>query len=425
MRLRFAVLAAAMAALAGAAVPSIAGAAPHSNRALTIHATPSHIIAGEPVLIFGRLEGRGSANQVVHLWHRINPATRFTIIGTTKTDSAGRYEFTRAEGVVNSNRNWFVRGPVFTHSRTIHERVAAEVTISPSANEGTTRHAFTFTGHVTPGHAGSRVALQEQRGASDDWTTIKTGRVGPGSNYSIDYAWRTAGPRDVRVAFAGDNRNTAAVSDAAAIVVDQRQAPYFTIDTSAAIVANGTSATISGTLDKPGTSVAEPGATVSLFARQPGTQPFAVQQTTTTGSAGEYSFTVQDTTNELYQARTTVAPVQSSAVVFQGVQDALTMSSSSATSTVDGMVTFSGTVAPSKVGHVIYLQKLGRDGEWHTVETSTVTPSSTFSFGWTFGTAGTKQFRARITGDPANVGGASAPVSVAVSQPPLSTLPTS
>ena len=425
MRLRFPVLGAALAALACAAVPSLASAAPHSNRALTIHATPSSIIAGEPVFIFGRLEGRASANQVVHLWHRINPSSKFTIISTTRTDGAGRYEFTRAEGIVNSNRSWFVRGPVYTHSHTIHERVAAEVTLNPSSDQGTTRHAFTFTGHITPDHAGSRVALQVQRGASNDWTTIKTGRVGGHSSYSIAYAWRTAGPREVRVRFPGDRRNIAAVSDPTAIVVDQHQAPYFTIGTSAGVVANGSSATISGTLDKPGTSVAEPGATVSLFARQPGAAPFAVVQTTTTGTDGTYSFTVQNTTNELYQARTTVAPVQASAVVFQGVQDALTMSSSSATSTVEGTVTFSGTVAPSKAGHTIYLQKLGRDGQWHTVETSTVTPSSTYSFGWRFGTAGTKQFRARITGDPANVGGASAAVPVAVSQPPLSTLPTS
>ena len=51
--------------------------------------------------------------------------------------------------------------------------------------------------------------------------------------------------------------------------------------------------------------------------------------------------------------------------------------------------------------------------------------SSTFQFGWTFGNTGVKQFRARITGGPANVGGASAPpVTVDVTQPPLSSLPT-
>ena len=425
MRLRFTVLASALAALACATLPSIASAAPQHNRALTIHATPRSIIAGEPVLIYGRLEGRDSAHQIVHLWHKIQPNTKFTIIGTTRTDSQGRFQFTRAEGVVNTNRSWFVRGPAFSHSKTIGEHVAAEVTLTPNGDQGTTRHTFTFTGQVTPGHAGSRVALQVQRGSADEWTTVKTGRVGAGSKYSIAYAWRTAGPRNVRVRFAGDKRNTAAVSDPASIVVDQTQAPYFTINSSDAIVANGSPATITGTVDRPHTSTPEAGATVSLFARVPGTRPFKVVQQTTTGTDGSYSFTVQDTTNELYQARTTAAPVQSSAQLFQGVQDAVSMSSSAATALVNGKVTFSGSVAPGKAGHFIYLQKLGRDGEWHTVQTSTVNAGSTFSFGWTFGTAGTKQFRARIIGGPVNVGGASAPVSVAVTEPPLSSLPTS
>jgi hypothetical protein len=74
---------------------------------------------------------------------------------------------------------------------------------------------------------------------------------------------------------------------------------------------------------------------------------------------------------------------------------------------------------------VIYLQRLGADNDWHTVQVSTVTPSSTFQIPWTFGTAGTKEFRARITGGPANVGGASPPVTIDVTQPALSTLPTS
>jgi len=112
-------------------------------------------------------------------------------------------------------------------------------------------------------------------------------------------------------------------------------------------------------------------------------------------------------------------------VLFQGVQDVVTVQSSSSTSTVGGQVTFSGSVSPDKAGHVIYLQKLGSDDDWHTVQVSTVTASSTFQFGWTFGTAGTKEFRARITGGPANVGGASPAVTIDVTQPALSSLPTS
>ena len=46
------------------------------------------------------------------------------------------------------------------------------------------------------------------------------------------------------------------------------------------------------------------------------------------------------------------------------------MTSSSTTSTVNGHITFTGSVSPDKAGHVIYLQKFGKDGDWHTVEVS-------------------------------------------------------
>ena len=99
------------------------------------------------------------------------------------------------------------------------------------------------------------------------------------------------------------------------------------------------------------------------------------------------------------------------------------MSASASTSTVGGQITFSGSVAPDKSGHVIYLQRLGADGDWHTVEVRIVHPGSVFQFGWTFGAEGTKQFRARIFGGPVNVGAASAPVTVQVTQPPVTSLP--
>src|ERR1700733_15863100 len=99
MRLRFTVLATARTALAFAAIPSLASAAPHHNRGLTIHALPHSIIAGEAVLIYGRLEGADNANQTIRLYHRVNPTPTFSLIGTTKTDSQGLYEFTREEGV--------------------------------------------------------------------------------------------------------------------------------------------------------------------------------------------------------------------------------------------------------------------------------------------------------------------------------------
>ncbi len=111
MRVRVTVLVAAVMACACAVTPSIAAAhGPVRDRALTIHNSPQSIVAGDPVLIYGRLLGRDSANQRVVLWHRINPTAGFTIIGRTQTDSSGRYEFTRQNGIVETNRSWYVTG---------------------------------------------------------------------------------------------------------------------------------------------------------------------------------------------------------------------------------------------------------------------------------------------------------------------------
>ena len=426
MRLRFTAPATALVALALAAVPGAASAAPRHSRGLTIHAVPHGIIAGEAVLIFGQLEGPGHSNEVIRLYHRVNPNRGFTRISTTHTDSAGQYEFTRAEGLVLSNRSWFVRGPGFTHSRTVHERVAALVSLAPSASSGITRHPLTFSGHLTPDHSGEQVLLQAQKGSSNNWRTLKRGVVGAGSNYQIPYAFRVPGAYDVRVLFGGDSRNTGASSDVATVIIQQAEVPDFTIQTSDPIVTSDGPFTLSGLLSKPGSTTPEPGTMVSLFARQPHGGRFREVSSTTTGMDGTYTFAnLESTVNQLYQVRTTFAPARHTEVLFEGVQDVVNLSASSTTSTVGGHITFTGNVSPDKAGHVIYLQKLGADSDWHTVETRFVNNSSTFQFGWTFGNTGVKQFRARITGGPANVGGASAPpVTVDVTQPPLSSLPT-
>lgn len=426
MRLQLPVLASAAAACACAVAPSIASAAPHADRALSIHATPSHIISGDAVLIYGHLAGPDNAGREVTLWHRVGLHRRFTVISRTTTNAQGKYFFPRAQDRVDTNRSWFVRGPHRSHSMTIHETVAAEVTLNAPAASSTTRHPLAFTGVVTPGDAGGHVALQVQTTAGNAWKTVKGGTIGAGGHYSIAYAWRTPGPRTVRVKFAGDKLNTPAASDPTAVVVDQRQAPYFTISSSSPVLANGGTATISGVLEKAHTSAGETGVTIGLYTRVPhSSTPFALAQTTTTGAGGAYRFTVGGTSNELYQARVIGKPARESALVFQGVQDAVTPAPTPTTSTVGGSVTFSGTVAPDNAGHAVDLEYLGRDGQWQVATTSTVSAASTYSIPWTFGSAGTKQFRVRVAGGPENVGGASAPVTITVAQPTLASLPNS
>lgn len=426
MCLRLAVLASVLTTLAGVGVPGLVSAAPRHNHGLTINATPDPILAGEGVTIYGQLNETPVASQTIVLYHHIaGSGSGYTPVSRTTTDSNGFYEFTRAEGVVMTNRNWFVReaGKPRVHSRTIRERVAALVSLSASATSADTNHAIVFSGHVTPNHASEHVLLQEQTGSGDDWRTLDRGSLGPDSNYAISYRWRVPGERDVRVVFPGDDRNIRGESDPAEVTIQQTQAPRFSINTSAPIINYGQSATISGVLDVPGTTTPEPDTAVKLCGQTAGQSRFVCNSATMTKADGSYSFTVAPTENELYQARTSLPPRRHSAVLIEGVRDVVTMTASSTSSTVGGQVTFTGTVTPDKAGHAIYLQRLGTDGDWHTVEVGHLNTGSTFQFSWTFGTAGTKQFRARITSDRRNVGGASPPVTITVAPAPASSLP--
>jgi hypothetical protein len=143
----------------------------------------------------------------------------------------------------------------------------------------------------------------------------------------------------------------------------------------------------------------------------------------TTDACGNYSFTQSPPHNTIYVVRTTLPPRRHTAPLFEGVRDLVTLTPSSTSSTVGGHITFSGGVTPDKAGHVIYLQKLGADNDWHTVEIRIVHSDASFQFGWTFGTPGSKEFRARIPGGPFNLGGASAPVTINVTLPPVTALP--
>ncbi len=435
MRLRFAVLALLSSALISIAVPAGALAhGPRHNHGVTIAATPNPILSGEGVLIYGQLNGPNHSGQTINLYHRVAPSHTFTLIGTTKTYSNGFYEFTRAEGVVTTNRSWFVRAPGLSgnvHSRTVHEQVFALVSLMvsppPTGNGYETNHAIAFTGHVSPNHAGERVLLQVQNSSTggDDWRTLKSGRIGSGSNYDIRYRFRVPGAYNVRVKFGGDDRNIASVSDTSSVVVQQTEVPDFTINTSAPVINYGSSAQISGTLYLPGTTTPDPNVSVTLWAHTDNAPWHTVGNPALTSQAGGYTFTVNPVNNTIYQVRTTFTPParRDTAVLYEGVRDVVTIAESSNTSVVGGTVTFQGTVSPDKAGHVIYLERLGTDGDFHVVAVGVVQHDSTYAFTWKFGTPGTKEFRARISGGPENIGGASAPETVNVSLPPVTTLP--
>ena len=87
-------------------------------------------------------------------------------------------------------------------------------------------------------------------------------------------------------------------------------------------------------------------------------------------------------------------------------------------------MTFSGNVAPGKPGDAVYLERLGKDGNWHIVESSDArTGRLNYSIGWTFGTPAPSRFGVQVLGDPQNVTGVSAAVPITVTLPPVSSLP--
>lgn len=428
MRLRVGMLACALAMLGSFMASGPASAAPRHNHHLTIAAAPNPVVAGEGVVIYGRMSGPGNVGQPVTLYHHVfggDPG--YQRVGTTTTLSGGYYEFTREENVVETNRNWFVRGPDGSHSRTMHERVIPLVSIDASTPSTDTGQPIVFTGHVDPNHAFDRVLLQQENGNGDDWRTLRSGRLDANSDYAIAYRWRRPGVHDVRIVFTGDTRNIRGESDSVPVNVQQTQVPGFTINSAEPIAPAPASVTISGVLDQPGTSTAEPNTVVQLWGRQADQGHFLVLQDATTGNDGSYAFNQSGlTANTVYYVATLKVPDtprRRTALLYQGVQDAVSMQSSANGTATGQAVRFTGTVTPDKAGHVIYLQKLGKDGDFHTVEIRFVRFDSTFQFRWTIGAPGTHTFRARITSDEHNVGAVSPPLSITATTPSASSLP--
>lgn len=426
MRIRFVVRACLLAMLVAAVAATTASAAPRHNRYVTITATPEPILAGQAVVIYGQVVGGKVGDVPIVLYqHLKGSGGGWSPIARTTTDAEGFYVFPSTEQAVYTNRTWFVREAVRggLRSRFFYEQVHALVSLSPSSVTTDTGSPVLFTGTVSPNHTGERVVLQTQAGNNGTWSTIKKAVLGPGSNYAITYTWRTPGPREVRVLFPTDEEDFQGASSPSTVTIEQAQVPGFTIASSSPVINYGQSATISGVLDQSGTTKPDPNIPVTLWARNAyQTRPTPIADTTTSKD-GSYSFSPAEVPgyNTIYQVRTTLAPHRSSAVLFEGVREVLSMSASPTTATVGQKVTFSGTVLPDQAGHVIYLQRLGADGQWHSVETGYVRYDSTFEFESVVSQSGT--YRARIIGNKANIGSASAPVAITVTLPPVTALP--
>ena len=423
MRIRSIGVAALAAALATLALIP-AGASAKAGYSVSLFAAPNPIVAGDAMLIYGKLSNGGGkpvGNQRVVLWHRVNPNPVFTPVQSVRTDASGFYEFTRADGVVISNRNWFAVADG-TRSRTVHERVFAQLTLTASSATTPTNTPVLFTGTVAPNHVGERVLLQRQVGQSgDDWRRIGVGVIGPGGTYSISHTFRRPdeiGAATIRTVFPGDARNLRTPSNPVELAIEQAQNPSLTLAPSSPTIVEGQSVTLSGKLITPANKLPVVGQVVTLLAHTDG-QAYAPVATIVTGPDGSFSFSQSPVNNTVYKVR---AGGRESAQVFEGVHDVVSIATSTTSATVGQTIQISGAVAPNKTNHIIYLQLRNQSGDFQSIQSTFVGPNSQYVFNHQLVSPGLKTYRVLITGGPENLGAASATVQVNVAPAPAAAL---
>ena len=413
---------------------------------VNINVAPRQITAGDPVTIFGRLlcSGRrhGEAGQAVKLYHHVAGSFGYSYVQSTRTDAHGFYEFTRADGVVDSNRSWFVaaRG---THSFAKRIRVAAQVAVS-GPTEGTqllTGHpnAVTFTGTVSPADVGARVILQRQDAATgSEWRRIDRGFVQPGGTFSIPHTFIVPGDANVRALVRSEGRNIPSASNVLEYEISQAQNPALTIMASADPIQFGQSVTLTGTLAGAG-GANQP---IELMARTRLQNAFVPVAMLSTDASGNYAFPAQSPVNSTFYKVATLNPLcalappgvhackallnngpVTSAVLYEGVRDVLSAQVSATAVQAGNQLTFTGTVAPSHPGHIIYLERQNaNNSSFHVVEVALVNPDSTYSIAHRVYDPGTKIFRVYIPGGPENQGAAGQPFTIQVTPAPAAAL---
>ena len=140
-------------------LPQAASAAPRAHHRISIRATPNPALAGDDVVIGGRLSGPANVGRRVLLYHEPALQHVFTLVETTKTIAGGFYGFNRLPGVVDTNRKFFVISDGVV-SRVVRERVEALVDLNAPGNTNvTTGVPMVLTGTVAPPHVGEPFAV--------------------------------------------------------------------------------------------------------------------------------------------------------------------------------------------------------------------------------------------------------------------------
>jgi hypothetical protein len=427
--------AAAVTALAPGAGVSVARTFGHRRLSsggcrIGLNVAPRHIAAGDAVTAYGRLLCRhgAGAGQPVQLFEHAYGTSGYTQVGATTTGPGGYYELTQS-GLQSNSSFYTVAGSATSVTRQVH--VEALVTLNGPTSDSQLLtgkpNKVAFTGTVNPDDAGAEVILQRQNAVTgNEWRRIGRGVVGSEGSvgtFAIEHTFIVPGDANIRVVVHSQGRNVHSASNELSYEISQAQNPKLTIDASADPIEYGQSVTIygvaEGLADQP----------LTLFARIRHQHGFVAVAETDTNATGAYSFPAQSpSTSTFYEVRTAVSEglktkVEHSAVMFEGVKDILTASVSPNPVQAGQTLTFSGTVTPALVGHIVYLERQNASGNgFHVVQVGAIGAGSSYSLTYTVYNPGAKVYRVRIPGGPFNQGAASQQFTVTVTPAPAGSL---
>ncbi len=342
------------------------------------------------------------------MYEHVAGAGPFQVLGTATTGAGGFYSIVAPNLTANSS---FYAASVGGRSATRTVKVSPQVTLTGPAETAQIftgrRGAQTFSGVVSPADTGAEVVLQrESATANEEWGVIQRGIVGPGGAYFFTHVFGRPGDANLRVVVRAHRRlSVRGISNTLSYSISQRENPRLTIDTSADPISYGQPVTLSGVVAG---AASKP---VTLMARSK-EGAFAPVATGTTDASGNYAFTQTPLQSTIY--RVTSGGVHSS-LLFEGVKYVLTAAVSATTVSSGQALTFSGTVTPARVGHVVYLERRNAfGGGFHVVDVATVAADSTYVINHAIFGAGTEVFRVKVPGDPLNQAISSTPFSIDV-----------
>jgi phospholipase C len=204
-----------VAAVAGAVVLATSGIADRPSSHLTIALTHNPVTAGTPVLVTGRLSGTHASDVQVELWRKLAGWRTFHLEKVTRTDPSGRY---RLSLMPKSTVLWFVTAAGF-QSRTVRERVMAQVTLAVSDPNAAPGEQVTFTGKLSPAHKYDRVWIQSR--TPSGWRTVAKARVKSGVGFSVRYTFEREQIAQFRAVVQGTKSNARSISSVVGVNVAQ------------------------------------------------------------------------------------------------------------------------------------------------------------------------------------------------------------